>query len=231
MSAGRPGSNRTSRTSNPWRAVPVPAKHLAEWLVWSITRRSTAFWELHYRARGTSGPGSRGESAEFKADHVNRIVAAESVESVLEFGCGDGYQLGLLSIPRYIGMDVSASALRRCIDQYRADSTKSFLRYDPSCWQDNLRLVHADMTLSMDVIIHLVEDDVFQRYMTHLFAAADRLVVVYSTNEQIRARTRFTRHRCFTQWVAANQPGWRLSEQVNNPDGSGAGMYLFRRAS
>ena len=219
---------RSPSVSEPWHFVPVPVKQLAERLVWSATRGSARFWELHYRARGTSGPGSRGNAAQFKAAETNRIVKANEVQSVVEFGCGDGYQLGLLSVPRYVGLDISPRALSWCIERYRADRTKTFLRYDPTCWNDRLRLVHADLALSMDVILHLVESEVFEKYMSDLFAAADRLVLIYSSNEQ-RYENRFTRHRRFTDWVSLNEPQWHLTERVNNPEGGGAQFYLYRR--
>lgn len=210
------------------QVVPVPAKRAADYLVWLATRRSIEFWNLHYRAHGTSGPGSRGDAAQFKAAEINRLVAAHGVQSVVEFGCGDGYQLGLMSIPSYIGLDVSPRAVQLCMDQYGHDDSKTFLRYDPFAWQDSLRLIHADMSLSMDVILHLVEEEIFQKYMTDLFGAADRMVVIYSSNVTA-SEARFTRHRRFTDWVSTHQSGWRLTEHVENPDGSGVDFYLYRR--
>jgi SAM-dependent methyltransferase len=210
------------------QVVPMPAKRAADYLVWLATRRSIEFWNLHYRAHGTSGPGSRGDAARFKASEMNRIVATNAIQTVVEFGCGDGYQLGLLSIPRYVGLDVSPRAVQLCIEQFRHDNTKSFLRYDPYSWQDNLRVIHADMSLSMDVILHLVEDEIFHKYMMDLFGAADHLVAIYSSNVAA-SEAQFTQHRHFTDWVSTHQPGWRMTEHVPNPDGSGTDFYLYRR--
>ena len=218
------------KSADPWHFVPEPAKRLGEWVVWSVTRRSTEFWDLHYRAHGTSGPGSRGYSAAFKAAETNRIVEENGVCSVVEFGCGDGYQLGLFSVPRYVGLDISPRALSWCIEQHRFDTNKTFLRYDPACWSDPLRLVHADLAMSMDVIFHLVEDEVFDKYMSDLFAAGDRFVLIYSSNEP-ESENRFTRHRRFTDWVSSREPTWRLTQHVANPDGSGVDFYLYARES
>jgi hypothetical protein len=209
-------------------AVPVPARRAADYLVWLATRQSIEFWNLHYRAHGTSGPGSRGHAAQFKASEVNRIVTANAIQSVVEFGCGDGYQLGLMAIPSYVGLDVSPRAVQICIRQYGHDDSKTFLRYDPYSWRDNLRVVRADMSLSMDVILHLVEDEIFHKYMTDLFGAADRLVVIYSSNVAA-SEAQFTKHRRFTDWVYTHQPGWQVTEHVKNPDGTGADFYVYRR--
>ena len=214
--------------SNSTRAIPIKVKLAADWCVWKCTGRSAKFWDLHYRAHGTSGPGSRGEAAAVKAREVNRIVETYDIDSVVEFGCGDGYQLGKLSIPTYIGLDVSPTALRLCIDAFGTDTTKTFLHYDQGCWRDNLRIVHADMALSMDVIFHLVEDDVFERYMEDLFAAADRYVLIYATDGPKPVREpRFTRHRAFSEWVAVHMPDWRPIERVDNPAHTGADLQLY----
>ena len=165
-----------------------------------------------------------------KAGEVNRIVAVNGIRSVVEFGCGDGYQLGMFSIPHYIGLDVSSNALRRCIKEEGSDPGKSFFKYDQSCWSDKLRVMHADMALSMDVVFHLVEDEVFERYMTDLFAAGDRYVLIYSTDGPgAKREPRFTRHRNFTDWVTVHANGWRLSERLENPAGTGAHLHLFTR--
>jgi hypothetical protein len=165
-----------------------------------------------------------------KAREVNRIVADNGIQSVIEFGCGDGYQLGMFSIPQYIGLDISPTALRRCISEYGSDQSKTFLRYDQSCWRDNLGVAHADLALSMDVILHLVEDDVFEQYMTNLFAAGDRFVLIYSTDAPGSSREpRFTRHRSFSDWVTAHEPGWRVAERIEDVAGTGADLQLFTR--
>lgn len=211
-------------------AVPVKVKLAANWFVWKCTGHSTKFWDVHYRAHGTSGPGSRGEAAVIKAREVNRIVEKYHIDSVVEFGCGDGYQLGMLSIPTYLGLDVSPTALRMCIDACGADSTKRFLLYDQGSWRDNMPRVHADMALSLDVILHLVEDDVFERYMEDLFAAADRYVLIYASDGPLPGRDRpFTRHRAFSAWVAAHMPDWETVERLENPANTGADLRLYAR--
>lgn len=60
---------------------------------------STDYWESRYATGGTSGPGSSGKLAEFKAEVLNSFVRRDNVLSVIEFGCGDGNQLSLASYP------------------------------------------------------------------------------------------------------------------------------------
>src|SRR5689334_6287087 len=82
---------------------------------------SRAYWEERYRKGGDSGPGSYDRLAEFKAEVMNELISTLQIGSVIELGCGDGHQLGMIAYPRYIGLDVSASAVRRCIEQYGKD--------------------------------------------------------------------------------------------------------------
>jgi hypothetical protein len=230
MTGHSPQGTFPATPTGPKKTILVRLKLAANWVVWQCTRRSTSFWDLHYRAHGTSGPGSRGEAAEIKAREINRIVEAYGVESVIEFGCGDGYQLGKLSIPEYIGLDVSPTALGMCIGAYGSDPTKTFLRYDQGAWKDNLRIVHADMAMSVDVIFHLVEDEIFERYMEDLFSCADRFVLIYATDGPRPVREpKFTRHRSFSAWVAAHMPEWEPAEHLVNPAETGADLKLYTR--
>jgi hypothetical protein len=208
----------------------------------SVVRRlrplgsSASYWERRYRAGGTSGEGSYGENARMKADIVNRIVAEHHVESVVEFGCGDGNQLSMLDLDCYIGLDVSAAAIEMCAERFAGDVTKSFFRYDPGHFIDQARVFARDLALSQEVIFHLVEDEVFELYMHHLFAAADRLVLICSSDHDLRP-TKHVRHRNFTTWVAAHITGWSLVEHVANPlpfdpttsEGIVADFYLYGR--
>jgi hypothetical protein len=171
---------------------------------------SDQYWENRYRSGGNSGAGSYGALAEFKADFLNTFVAREDIRSVIEFGCGDGAQLSLAKYPRYIGLDVTKSSIKMCIQKHRDDRTKSFLLYDPEYFWNPSALVHAELGLSLDVIYHLVEDEVFDYYMDHLFGSAKRFVIIYSTDFEKRIPNFHVRHRCFSKVVEDRFPEWQL---------------------
>jgi hypothetical protein len=177
---------------------------------------SAGYWERRYRRGGSAGPGSQDRLAQFKADTLNRFVAEHEIQGVIEFGCGDGGQLALARYPHYIGLDVSATAIARCVERFAADSSKSFFRYDSLAFHDPQRLFRAELALSLDVIYHLIEDAIFAHYLTHLFAAAERYVIIYSSNRE-RAQTYHERSREFTRWIAQNIRGWQLQAEVRNP--------------
>ena len=177
---------------------------------------SPEYWDRRYQSGGTSGAGSYGRLADFKAEVLNAFVAEHGVEAVIEFGCGDGNQLSLARYPRYVGLDVSPTALLLCTARFRDDRTKSFFLYRPDCFVDNHGIFSADVALSLDVIFHLIEDGVYETYMTHLFASAKRFVIVYASDEDASTPDQHVRHRRFTRWVQANAPGWRLATRLEN---------------
>ena len=194
-------------------------------------RDSKSYWNNRYVARGTSGVGSFAVQARYKADYVNRFVRENAIGSVIEFGCGDGNQLGLAEYPRYIGLDVAAPAIKRCIESFHADSTKSFMMYDGSAFADQARFLHADLALSVDVIFHLVEDDVYEAYMRAIFNAADRFVVIYARDrDESPALKRHVRWREFTPWIEQNVAGWRLSQVDPGPSAEYQDFHVFTRA-
>lgn len=193
---------------------------------------SAAYWEQTYARGGTSGPGSYGALARGKADFLNQFVRSRGMQSVIEFGCGDGNQLSLATYPRYVGLDVSRTAIKMCMQRFAGDPDKSFFLYDSSCFVDHEGLFKADVALSLDVVYHLVEDSVFEIYMNHLFGAASRYVVVYATNGDIRDDAPHVRHRRFSSWVDDNRPEWSLTDVTEGP-ASGprrADFYVYQRS-
>lgn len=169
------------------------------------------YWENRYREGGTSGSGSYGRLALFKAEVLNRFVAENKITSVLEFGCGDGHQLSLAKYPHYTGLDVSKTAVRNCRKLFLEDNSKHFFLYG----EEKANALKAGLALSVDVIFHLVEDEVFERYMRDLFGAALKYVIIYSSNYD-NAQSFHERERNFTRWIEENEPEWQLIQKIDN---------------
>lgn len=231
---GRAG--RLPRIKERVRSLPLIGEPLAR-----VLRRirgapefaSSSYWEARYAEGGTSGAGSYGRLAEFKARVINAVVAEYEVCSIVEWGCGDGNQLGLIECESYLGLDTSASALDLCRQRFGGDRSRRFELV--SDYQGET----ADLALSLDVIYHLVEDAVFEEYMRALFASARRLVVIYSTDFEGRTEgpAIHVRHRRFTDWVAARAPEFRLRRTIENefpadaddPTTSACDFFVFER--
>lgn len=172
---------------------------------------SANYWEDRYRQGGTSGAGSYDRLAEFKAQVLNTFVRENNIRSVIEFGSGDGAQLELADYPDYTGIDVSTTAIETTRRRFAGNGAFRFLH--SSEVTDDLQ---ADLVLSLDVIYHLVEDEVFNDYMKQLFAASSRWVIIYASNESQPHQTPHVRHREFTRWIDANEPGFRLVHRIPN---------------
>jgi Methyltransferase domain len=196
---------------------------------------SSSYWDSRYAQGGNSGDGSYGALAEFKAGVLNAFVAENRIGSVIEFGCGDGSQLSLARYPQYVGIDVSPTALRRCHDLFRGDATKSFRRYG----EPGAKVLRADLVLSLDVIYHLVEDDVYNNHMRDVFAAATRFVIIYSDDVEAPRDLLHVRHRKFSEWIGQNQPSWRLMRHIPNKfpwdvetaSGSFSDFWIYQRSN
>jgi len=199
---------------------------------------SKNYWESRYQVGGNSGAGSYGRLAKFKADVINNFVKENKIHSVIEFGCGDGNQLKLFNIPQYIGLDVSEKSIEICKNMYIKSKDKSFFLYNQNSFMDNSGFFRADVTMSLDVIYHLVEDSVFDKYMSDLFSSANKFVIVYASNkeEQKEYQSQHVKHRVFTNWVEKNQPKWKLFEKIENKypletnefDQSFADFYIYK---
>jgi SAM-dependent methyltransferase len=205
----------------------------AKWVRRRTFPGSAAYWERRYAEGGTSGSGSSGPQAEWKAQVVNGWVSELGVTSVVDFGCGDGQQLALADYPRYLGVDPSVTAVRLCIDRFSGDPTKSFLHLAPGGFADPAGWLRGDLALSMEVLFHLIEQEVYDDYLRLLFASAERYVVICSNDLTGAQREVTERYRSFTAWVATHEPGWQLTEKVDPPEGVDlmSSMYRYERVS
>lgn len=193
-------------------------RDIARFAMRQVAARSAAgfdsadYWESRYREGRNSGAGSYNRLAHFKADVLNRFIEDHGIRSVIEFGSGDGSQLGLANYPSYVGVDVSRTAVETTRELYSDDETKTFIH------TDELGPEHkAELSMSLDVIYHLVEQDVFERYLAQLFDTSTRFVIIYSSNEDRQADSVHVRHRRFTGWIEANRPNFRQIGFVKNP--------------
>lgn len=176
---------------------------------------SQIYWEYRYRSGKTSGSGSYSALARFKAEILNSFIKENNIRSVIEFGCGDGNQLALAEYPRYIGLDVSRTAIEMCKMKFENDKSKSFFLYDTLCFVDNHGVFKNDLAISIDVIYHLVEDEIYDKYMRALFASSNKYVIIYSSNYE-EHQSDHVRRREFTKWVELNAIDWKLLKKINN---------------
>ncbi|WP_085103550.1 hypothetical protein [Desulfovibrio gilichinskyi] len=196
---------------------------------------SQSYWEKRYSCGGTSGAGSYDKLARFKAEFLNDFVRENNIETVIEYGCGDGNQLKLGQYPLYTGFDVSQKAISLCQFFFPNDETKVFKLVSEYSGEK------AELTMSLDVIYHLIEDSVYADYMNRLFESSSKYVTIYSSNrnEQDQYQAPHVKHRMFSKWVEQNKPEWKLKLHIpnkypldsKNETGSCADFYVYEKSS
>ncbi|MBL9047138.1 MAG: class I SAM-dependent methyltransferase [Tabrizicola sp.] len=172
---------------------------------------SAAYWKKRYQQGRNSGAGSYGRLAEYKADFINRLVIAEDIRSVIEFGSGDGNQAAMFTFPNYTGIDVSPDAVAACREKFADRPDWSFDLADASIQEKR------DLAMSLDVIYHLIEDEVFDGYMRRLFDSASRFVLIYASDHDAGPDIAHVRHRHFSDWIAKNRADWILIDAPKHP--------------
>ena len=198
--------------------------------------KSNKYWENRYNSGGNSGSGSYGKLAQFKADTINKFIKEEKIQNIVEFGCGDGNNLSLYSINSYIGIDVSNKAIKICKSKFKNDLSKKFFTLSEFKMQENSNK-NAELILSLDVIYHLIEDEVYNEYMELLFNTSSKYIIIYASNYNEEFCTH-VKHRKFTNWIKENKKNWSLKNFIKNiykydsknpTETTFADFYIFER--
>jgi len=162
-------------------------------------KNSKQYWNDRYNSNGNSGAGSYGNLAKFKSEILNNFVIENNIESVIEFGCGDGNQLSLANYPSYVGYDISTKSISICKEIFKDDRTKNFYHID----EYNNQMY--ELSLSLDVLYHLIEDDTYNNYIQNLFTSSKKFVIIYSSNDEtITSKSSHVRHRKFVNDIPSN---------------------------
>ena len=179
------------------------------------------YWNERYTNGGNSGRGSYNEHCVFKTNVINDIIEKYNIKSITDFGFGDGNQINGIKIDKYFGLDISKEAVKLCSDKYLNDNTKTFKVYD-----DETKLENGDLTMSLDVIYHIFEDDLFDKYMSDLIRYSNEYILIYSSNFDDVEWSHHVRHRQFDKKLTNVAI---LVEHITNilPDCS-ADFYLYK---
>ena len=117
----------------------------------------------------------------------------------------------MIQAEKYLGFDISHNAISRCKKLFQNDHDKTFLH------MSKFKGETAELTLSIDVIYHLIEDHIFEDYMEKLFNSSMKYVIIYSSNIVGDTTNAFhVKHRYFTDWISDNKPEWKLIKHVPN---------------
>lgn len=195
---------------------------------------SIQYWQKRYASGGNSGAGSYGALADFKADSLNGFIADYGIRTAIEFGSGDGNQLRLIKVSKYVGLDVSGKAIENTKTMYANDPTKTFHVYDPDVYEP-IDPFLADIAISMDVILHLTEDERHDRYLSNLSKSSLKYLGIFNsaTEQQLPRMASHNRFRDHRIWLKANAPEFQeirvdlLPAELNYPIDTG--FYYYER--
>eukprot|EP00933_Yihiella_yeosuensis_P034964 TRINITY_DN2845_c0_g1_i4.p1 TRINITY_DN2845_c0_g1~~TRINITY_DN2845_c0_g1_i4.p1 ORF type:complete len:204 (-),score=30.12 TRINITY_DN2845_c0_g1_i4:109-720(-) len=154
-----------------------------------------------------------------------------SMRSMLDLGVGDGCQFRMLlpelpMIQEYVGLDVSktiVSILQDSLtsgDLLRGNSwqrpggfSASFYHYDGYDVPAELFGLRFDIVLSLQVVMHILADALFDAYMRLLFSFAGSYIIIHGDNEESPQENHVRGWR-FTTWIEKEAPEWDLIDRV-----------------
>lgn len=137
------------------------------------------YWENNYAQGGTSGSGSYGVLADFKAEVINSFISDHGVKKVIEFGCGDGNQISLMNYEQYLGLDVANSSIEVCAQRFAGDESKNFLAYNPRHFV-NKGFLTCDLVVCLDVLYHITDPNDFRKTLDDIFSCKPSYVILYT---------------------------------------------------
>ncbi len=170
------------------------------------------YWNDRYGKGGNSGAGSYGRLRDYKLRIINGLIKEYEVGTLVDIGCGDGSVASGIHVDGYTGLDISEQALAVCRKAVKIKNS-SFFTIQEFSYEGKV----FDMALSMDVIFHLIEEDLFREHIESLFKLAGKLVVVYSSDREDDGTTaKHLKHRKFTSYIGDNIKGWELVRVIPN---------------
>lgn len=169
---------------------------------------SKEYWINRYKSNLlSSGVGSYGIYADYKAQTINTFIEENNLKSMCELGCGDGNQLALFKPIKYYGYDISSDVVN--YNKKRFISENYFFTSNI----DEIIVRKYDVTISLDVLYHLIEDNVYLDYMKLLFDLSDKFVIIYSPNED-KNFNNHVKYRKFDENIPIN---FKLLKKIDNP--------------
>lgn len=138
------------------------------------------FWNLRYTDHPWlgSGPGSRGISADYKAELLSGLIRARGIRTIVDVGCGDCCWLnhpalqGCFNDRGYLGLDLSEAVIAQ---NRRRFPGLSFATFD--LLSTPLPMTF-DLVICLDVLIHQVEPAAFESAAKRLVAATRRHALI-----------------------------------------------------
>lgn len=168
-----------------------------------------SYWENRYRNGGISGSGSYGTLGEFKARIVNQLIQEHNIDSVIDWGCGDGNIVSKIRAIDYLGVEISHTAISICKKRCLGDQHKNFIHLAQAL---NPK---AELTLSLDVLQFQNTNEIYKKHLEDLFTSSAKWVIIYAPNQQERYSD-FVVCRNFVKDIESYYPNFQLYRHIPN---------------
>lgn len=184
---------------------------------------SSEYWEDRYYYGGNSGRGSYEEDAKIKANFLNATAKEFNLNNVIDIGCGDGNNLSLFDSYNYFGIDLSETVISKNKKKFINNKEKNFIllknNYTSIIKKINKNIIRNEsIILSFDVILHLVENHIYEKHLDFInkIDAAFCLVVSSNKNVDYNLSIPHVRHRNYSKDFEFN--GWNLINSKKIPE-------------
>lgn len=181
------------------------------------------YWITRYNTGGDSGFGSHDEySIKFKGDYINSMIERFNVKTLFDYGCGDGNQLKMISgYTHYTGYDIAPNIIE--------DDKILYVGHEDKLFTSKLNDIIGkkfDLSISMDVTYHIIENELFTFYLDTLFASAD-VVILFTTNSDHYTPLKHHKPRKIIDHIKSNYTDFELIDTKMYNDN--VGFYTYKK--
>jgi SAM-dependent methyltransferase len=140
--------------------------------LWRQAFPTVTFWQWRHLSEPEFGSesGNQGDPVDATRQLVMAVLDAVAPASVLDVGCGDGAVTRDVPMPDYVGIDVSAEAVRR------AEAVRPDGRFLLGRLADFT--VRAELVICIDVVIHEPDAANYRTQVARLWESADRALLI-----------------------------------------------------
>lgn len=169
-----------------------------------------SYWDNRYKTGGNSGAGSYGQEAQIKADYINEVIRKYSIQTIQEYGVGDGHNMSMYyGYKQFNGYDIAPHSIELCKTNLLVNHAKCRFTSDITKVDKN-----ADLALNLDVLLHQVEDKDYYDLLNLIFKANHMYILLYTPDrEESPKSAAHVRYRKVQDDVARLYPEHKLIDK------------------
>lgn len=174
---------------------------------------TSQIWNNRYATGGNSGYGSyRKDLYEYKLNFIKKLIINQNIKSIFDYGCGDGNQLSEIVVGRdvesYIGIDISSYIIEENKKKYK---DKIYYKHEEYEFDKKDTF---DLVLSLDVLYHIMEENLFNQTLDNLFKLSKKYVLIYAVDKNLL----YSSHIHFRKFTNKIPNNYKLIETEKVPD-------------